>query len=136
MIEMIVELIQKPFVQVLLFILLTILSVFIIGPKTADKTWTVAGLVFIGFMIVNSVLICTSSHSWSYFFYSLGFSVLYLMSVAIIIPALIKLLKIEGSAESSMIFIFIIYHPLLLLLVIFLKWTYFKFFSVLQCFCY
>lgn len=128
MTEIILEFIQKPFVQVLFFILLTLLSIFIIGPKTADKTWTIAGVVFIGFMMVNAVFICTAYNSWSYFFYSVGFSVVYLLSIAVIVPALIKLLKIEGSAESAMIFIFIIYHPLSLLLMVFLKWAYLKLF--------
>lgn len=128
MTEMIFELLQRPFVQVLLFILLTILSVFISGPKNADNTWVIAGYVFIGFMLVNSILICFASNSWSYFFISLGFSVLYLVSISIIIPAIIKVLKIEGSAESAMIFIFIIYHPVFLLFMLFLKWAYFKLF--------
>jgi len=128
MTETIIELLQKPYIQALLFILLTILSIVIIAPKNADKTWSIAGFVFIGFMLLNSVLICTVSNSWTYFFYSLGFSVLYLLSIAIIIPSLIKLLKIEGSGESAMIFIWIIYHPILLLVVLSLKWTYGKFF--------
>jgi hypothetical protein len=128
MTEMIVELLQKPFIQALFFILITILSVFIIGPKDADSTWVIAGYIFIGFMLVNSILICTVSNSWSYFFYSLGFSALYLVSIGIIISTSIKLLKIEGSAESAMIFIFIIYHPVLLLFMLFLKWVYFKIF--------
>ena len=122
------ELLQKPFIQVLLFLLLTILAVFIAGPKNADNTWNIAGIVFICFMLVNALLICTVSNSWSYFFYSLLFSVLYLASIAILMPVLIKILKIDGSAESAMIFIFIIYHPVFLLLMLFLKWTYGKFF--------
>jgi hypothetical protein len=126
MTEMTIELLQKPFIQALFFILITIISVFIIGPKDADNTWIIAGYIFIGFMLINSILICTVSNSWNYFFHSLGFSALYLMSVGIIIPASIKLLKIEGSAESAMIFIFIIYHPVLLLFMLFLKWAYFK----------
>lgn len=128
MTEIIFELLQRPFVQVLFFILITILSVFIIEPKNADSIWVIAGYVFIGFMLVNSILICTVSNGWSYFFYSLGFSALYLVIIGIIITTSIKLLKMEGSAESAMIFIFMIYHPVLLLFILFLKWTYFKLF--------
>jgi len=128
MIKNIFELLQRPFVQVLFFILLTIISVFIIRPKNTDTAWSLAGYVFIGFILLNSVLICTVSNSWSYFFYSLGFSILYLGIIAILIPATIKLLKIEGSGESAMIFIYIIYHPVLLLFMLFLKWGYFKLF--------
>ncbi len=128
MTEITVEWLQRPYIQALLFILLTLLFVFIVRPKNADKTWSTAGLLFIVFMLVNSVLICTVSNSWSYFFYSLGCSVLYLGTIAIIIPFLTKILKIEGSGESAMVFIWIIYHPIVLLIVLSLKWTYFKFF--------
>jgi hypothetical protein len=128
MTEMIFELLQKPFVQMATFVLLTIPAVFIIGPKNADHVWTIAGFIYIGFIFVNSILICTVSNSWNYFFFSLGFSVLYLVSVSIIITTLIKLLKIEGSGESAMTFLFIIYHPVFLLFVLFLKWAYYKLF--------
>jgi len=128
MAEMILELLQRPFVQMLGFVLLTIPTIFIIGPKNADHVWTIAGFIYIGFILVNSILIFFASPGWSYFFYSLGFSVLYLVSIFIVITALIKLLKIEGSGESAMTFLFIIYHPVFLLFVLFLKWAYYKLF--------
>lgn len=122
------ELLQKPFVQLLLAMLLTILFISILGPKNTDHTWNIAGLVYIGFMIINSILICTVSNSWRYLIYSLGFSIVYLVCISMIVPAITKFLKIEGSAESAMIFISFIYHPVLLLAMIFLKWAYLKFF--------
>lgn len=128
MAETLVEIIQRPYIQATFFILLTILAIFILGPKNADNTWSIAGIVFIGFMLTNSIFICAAHNSLSYFLYSLGFSVLYLICIAVLLPALIKLLKIEGSGESAMVFIFIIYHPAFLLLVLFLKWLYFKIF--------
>ncbi len=127
MIDILVEPIKGPFVQMLVFVSLTVLSVFIIKPKSTDKAWSRAGIVFTGFMLVNSAVLWFASNAWSYFFYSLGFSVLYLVSMAILLPALIKGLKIQGSAESAMVFIFIIYHPLLLLAVLFFKWIYVEF---------
>jgi hypothetical protein len=126
--ESIFELIQKPFIQFLISISLTILLILFIGNKSAEKTWTLAGLFFIGFIVINSIIICTIPNTWTYFFYSLGFSVLYLICVAVLIPFLIKKMNIEGSGESGMIFIFIIYHPLFLLFVLFLKWLYLKVF--------
>ncbi len=128
MTEIIFELLQKPFAQMLIFLCLTILSVLIINPQNIDKTWNIAGIVFIGFILVNSILICIATNSWSYFFYSILFSLLYLIIISILIPALIKLLKVEGSGESAMIFLFIIYHPVCLLIMLFLKWTYLKLF--------
>jgi len=128
MTEMTSELIQRPIFQVLLFLLLTIASIFIIGPKSADKTWIIAGLFFIAFILLNSVMIFIVPNNWSYFFYSIGLSILYLICISFIIPATIKLLKIEGSGESAMVFLFIIYHPVFLLCMLFLKWVYFKLF--------
>ena len=125
---MILELLQKPFIQVLVFLLLTIISISIIGPKNTENTWNVAGIIFIVFMIVNAIVICFAAHHWTYFFYSLGCSVLYLISIAVIIPIMTKLLKIEGAGESAMIFIYIIYHPVFLLFMLFLKWVYVKVF--------
>lgn len=127
MIEFLVESIKGLSIQVLTFILLTILSIVILRPKTTDKAWSAAGIVFTGFMLLNSVLLWFAPDTWSYFFYSLGFSVLYLVSIAVLLPVLIKGLKIQGSAESAMVFIFIIYHPILLLLVLFAKWVYVEF---------
>ncbi len=128
MAEALFELLQKPFVQFLLFIPLTILAVLVFGSKNTESTWTVAGFVFIGFVVLNSIFIFFATNHWSYFLYSLGFSVLYLTTIAILLPLLIKILKIEGSGESAMVFIFIIYHPVCLLLLMFLKWVYLKIF--------
>jgi len=128
MIEAIFEILQRPYAQAFVFLLLTVLFVFIVGPKRTEHIWSMTGLVFIGFILVNSMYICFASNPLSYFFYSLLFSVLYLACIAILLPALIKLLKTEGSAEGAMIFIFIIYHPAFLLFVLFLKWIYLKIF--------
>lgn len=127
MIEKIVEPIQGLFIQVLVFTVLTVLLIVMLRPKNADKAWSLAGIVFAGFMLVNAVLLWFASEPWSYFFYSLGFSMLYLGCMAMLLPALIKGLKIQGSSESAMVFIFIIYHPILLLAVLFSKWLYIEF---------
>ena len=128
MTELIFEILQKPYAQALLFLLLTVLFVFIIGPKSTEHVWSIAGIIFIGFMLVNSMYICFASNSLSYFFYSLLFSILYIGCVAVLLTVLIKLLKTDGSDEGAMIFIFIIYHPAFLLFVLFLKWAYLKMF--------
>lgn len=124
MVEMMFNLLQRPFVQASAGVVLSLLAVFIIRPKTADKTWLIAGLLFIGFMLVNSAFMIMAPHPWIYFFSSLGCSALYLLAIGIVLPALVKILNIEGSGESAMVFIFILYHPVGLLLVLFLKWLY------------
>lgn len=67
MAEAIIALLQKPFIQASLFLLLAILSILLIGPKNADKTWLTAGMIFIGFMLTNSLYIAFASDTWRYF---------------------------------------------------------------------
>lgn len=125
---MILELLQKPLIQMLVLITLTIITVIGIEPKNANHTWTIAGCFYIAFIVLNSILICMVSNHWSYFFYSIGFSILYILSIGMIISAYIKIANIEGSGESAMIFLFIIYHHVALLLILLVKWAYFKIF--------
>lgn len=123
---MIFELLQRPFVQGVLFVLVSILLTLVTGRKSAEQAWTLAGYVFMAFILVNSLLILAAGDAWRYFFYSLACSVLYLVCIAVSMPVLIKLLKMQGSEEAAMVFIYIVYHPLLLLLMVFLKWAFLK----------
>jgi hypothetical protein len=119
---------QKPIYQGTAFILLTIVIALIIRPKSVDSFWVIAGLVFAAFLIFNSVFIAFADAIWIYFFYSIGISILYLLTISVIAPLLIRMLNAGGSGESSMIFLMIIYHPVLLLLGIFIKWMVGKLF--------
>jgi hypothetical protein len=65
---------------------------------------------------------------WPYFFISLLCSVGYLLVVSFLAPLLIQLQRAEGSGESAMIFLVIIYHPFILLLMFLAKWMYLKLF--------
>lgn len=65
-------------------------------------------------------------NQWQYFLYAMGFSIAYILAIAIIMPILIKILKMEGSGESAMAFLFIIYHPVGLMVVMQAKWLYLK----------
>jgi hypothetical protein len=119
---------QKPFYQLLVFVLLTLVVVVIVRPVKADNAWVIAGIVYVCFIVFNTVLIGFADKQWYYFLISLGFSILFLLAIGVLIPGLIKIMKIEGSGESAMIFLIIIYHPLTLLLMMFLRWAYFKVF--------
>jgi hypothetical protein len=119
---------QKPFYQLLFFIPLTFVVLVIVRPVKTDNAWVIAGIVYGCFIVVNTVLVGFSDKPWYYFLISLGFSILYLLAIGVLIPGLIKVMKIEGSGESAMIFLIIIYHPLALMLMMFLKWAYFKVF--------
>ncbi|CAD5276720.1 MULTISPECIES: hypothetical protein [unclassified Imperialibacter] len=122
------EWLQKPFYQLQVFVVLTFVFLVIMRPVKADNAWMIAGIVYGCFIVVNTVLIGFADKPWYYFLTSLGFSILYLIAIGVLIPALIRVMKMEGSGESAMVFLLIIYHPLALMLMMFLKWAYFKVF--------
>ena len=75
-------------------------------------------------MLLNAILAFFADDIWSYFFISLGISILYLCVTALTANILLKVLKLSGSQESAMIFMVVIFHPVALLLSIFLKWAF------------
>jgi bacteriorhodopsin len=121
-------LIQKPAYQALCFLLLTPILIFIIQPKSADSAWVIAAYTFVLFMIVNAGLLWVSDSPWRYFFYSIGCAVVYLLLIAILIPGILKVLKLKDSEESAMAFLILIYQPFALLLVMAVKWIVTKWF--------
>jgi hypothetical protein len=120
--------IGRPFFQAIFFILLSLVILPFARSKDANSVYTIAGILFAFFIITNCGMVCFVPKVWPYFFYSMLFSLAYLLIIAIIVPAYISLMKIEGSGESGMIFLIILYHPVLLLVMIFLKWIYLKLF--------
>jgi hypothetical protein len=113
---------QQPAYQVLLFLLLTPLLIFVIQPKDADRAWLIAVYTFFVFLLVNAGLLWFDDSPWHYFFYSIGFALVYLLLIAIIMPGLLKVLRLESSGESAMAFLIVIYQPFALLLVMLVKW--------------
>ena len=120
--------IQKPAYQALLFLVLTPILIFVIQPKSADTAWLIAAYTFGLFLILNSVLLWFDDHPWRYFFYSMGFAVVYLLFIAIIMPGLLRVLQLKGSGEGAMAFLILIYQPFALLLVMLVKWIATKWF--------
>ncbi len=120
------QLIRKPAYQALLFVIFSIAVTFIIRPRIADNVWVICGLTYCFFILANSVLSFFAVNVWQYFFISLGVSFLYLLVAGFIANMLINALKLEGSGESGMIFLVIIFHPVSLLVSIALKWAFLK----------
>jgi hypothetical protein len=116
-------LIQKPAYQALLFLVLTPILIFVIQPKNVDSAWLIAVCAFVLFLIVNAALLWFSDTPWRYFFYSIGFAVVYILIIAIMMPGLLKILQLKGSGESAMAFLLLIYQPFALLLVMAVKWA-------------
>lgn len=116
------SLLQKPAYQALLFLVLTPVLIFIIRPKSANKAWTIAVYTFILFLLVNAIMLWFTDSPWGYFFYSIGFSVAYVLIIAIIMHSVIRILKLTSAEESAMAFLIVIYQPVVLLLVMLVKW--------------
>lgn len=119
---------QKPVYQALFFLLITPVAILILRPANVDKAWVIALCTFVMFLIVNAAFIWFAERHWQYFFYSIGLAVGYVLLVSIFIPALIRLLRLEGSGESAMAFLVLMYQPFALLLVMFAKWIAVKWF--------
>jgi hypothetical protein len=115
-------LIQKPLYQALLFLVLTPILIFVIQPKNVDSAWLITVCAFVLFLIVNAALLWFNDSPWRYFFYSIGFAVVYILIIAIMMQGLLKILQLKGSGESAMAFLLLIYQPFALLLVMVVKW--------------
>jgi hypothetical protein len=116
------SLIQNPAWQALLFLLLTPVVILVVQPKSADRAWSSAAGTFALFLIVNAVMLWFADSTWHYFLYSIGYAVGYLVITAIIMPGLLRILKLKSSEESAMAFLILIYQPFALLLVMLVKW--------------
>ena len=117
-----IHLVRQPLYQLAFFLLLTLLLIPFIGMKSSNAAWNVAGVLYIGFIFINALCSWFEESMWTYFFISIGYSLLYILLAGILVSLLVSALKISGSGESAMIFMFIIYHPVILLFVILLKW--------------
>ncbi|HTE41593.1 MAG TPA: hypothetical protein VK629_12225 [Steroidobacteraceae bacterium] len=122
------EYIGRPLIQAVFFALLTMVIMPIVRPKITDSVYGIAGAIYAVFMLVNSIAICFAPKVWPYFSYSMLFSIIYIVVMFVVLNTYISVTKTEGSAESSMVFVVIMYHPFGLLLMIFLKWAYMKIF--------
>jgi hypothetical protein len=118
----IIHLLHQPFYQSVFFLLMTLLLAPFVRSRSANATWNVAGILYVGFMFTNAVFILFEDRIWTYFFVSLAFSLVYILVAGMLVSLLIRVLKVTGSGESAMIFVSILYHPVILLLMILLKW--------------
>lgn len=119
---------KKPAYQALLFFLLTPALILILQPKNADKAWLIAAYLFIFYLVMNAGLLWFDNSPWRYFFHSISFTVAYLLLIAFTMPGLMKILQIQGSGESAMAFLLLIYQPVALLIIILAKWIVTKWF--------
>jgi len=115
-------LIQKPLYQAFIFLLLTPILVLVLHPKSADTAWLIAVYAFVAFLIVNAGMLWFDPSPWRYFFISLASAVGYILLIAIIMPGVLKILRLQSPQESAMAFLIVIYQPIALLLVMLVRW--------------
>jgi hypothetical protein len=119
--------IYKPMYQAIACVLVLLILYVIFRPNDEERVWVLAGVTYLLFILLNAVMLWFVPAHWTYFFMSLLISVAYLFVANLIVTGYTSSFNVKGSGESSMIFLVIIYHPFVLLLVIFAKWLYLKF---------
>ncbi|HCM75101.1 MAG TPA: hypothetical protein DIS90_01870 [Cytophagales bacterium] len=117
---------QKPIFQALIFFILTTPFVLVLSPTDADEAWLIAGYCFYGFLLINTVVLWFVDEAWRYFFHSVTFAFIYVILISFLMPILILKMDLRGSGESAMVFLFIIYHPAALLVVMLARWIHYK----------
>ena len=122
------SLLQKPVYQLLTAQVLSLLTMLIYRPNDVNAVWTAVGLFYFLFIVVNSILVWPATSPWLYFFISIGLSIVYLIISWLVCAGTIRLLNLNGSGESSMVFLVIIYHPASIMFVMLIKWVYYKVF--------
>jgi len=122
MILVLSEYISKPLYQGLFFLVFTFMILLLTKPSSADKTYTFSGILYGLFILTNTIFLFFTENTWTYFFYSSVFSLIYIFASYLISKIFIRLFNVNGSEESSMIFLAIMYHPPLLLICMFIRW--------------
>lgn len=107
---------QAPWWQVPLFLVASLLVLVAFRPSSPNGVWTVTGLGYLAFILANSLLVLGSDSPWKYLGVSLLLTLGYLLIAGTLTSAWITLLGMKGPGETAMVFLFIIYHPPVLLL--------------------
>jgi hypothetical protein len=82
----------------------------------------------VAFLLVNAGILWFDESPWRYFFYSIGAALGYILIIAVVMPGLLKILRLKSPEESAMAFLIVIYQPIALLFVMFAKWIVVKWF--------
>ena len=111
-------LIEAPWYQIPIFLSLTILLLTFLRTSNANSVWTITGGIYAVFILTNSFLVWGTESPWIYLGISILCSFGYLLLAGWVASVCIKWRKMNGSGESAMLFLIIIYHPVLLVILI------------------
>lgn len=126
--ELLQQVLGRPLYQAVFFCVVMVLLFVVVRPADKEALWMMAGITYVLFMLVNAVMVWHTDSQWTYFFISLLVSVSYLIVANSAVKAHTVLFKTEGSDESSMVFLVIMYHPVAVLVVMLVKWAVGRFF--------
>ena len=118
-----IALLSRPLNQFISVVLLSLIFILIWQPTTNDTFWIISGAFYASFILVNFIFFFFSTNKWRYFGYSMLSSLLYIFTASIAHQILLYFLPLKGSGESAMIFLIILYHPVILLTVLFIYWV-------------
>jgi hypothetical protein len=120
--------VRKPAGQLTMFLAVTLIAELLAQTSDTSILWMIAGIIYAGFILTNSILISGADNVWGYFLYSLVISVVFVFISFGITAGYAAIIHAKGGNESSMVYLIIIYHPFAMLTVIFLRWLYAKLF--------
>ena len=108
-----IEILKSPFWQLgyasaICVVLLLLVSS---SKPNAEMVINFAALVFVGFMIVNSIGSYFADSFWIYVLKSVGAVIGFMLAAQILIAIFTEIFSIKGSQEGVMIFLVVIYYP-------------------------
>jgi len=103
-----------------------LIALIVFDPETADRAYTIGGVSYAVLIATNCLIMMWAQNRWGYFGWSLLASLCFILISGLAIEFAVEVNNLTGSGESGMIFLIVIYHPLLLLTMIFGKWVILK----------
>lgn len=108
---------EFPWIQALSGLLATIMMIPMVRPRSSDPVYNTGGFIYGVFILVNAGFQFSAARPGIYFLISMVSSVVYIfLSYQICRMYIGRIYRIEGGDESSMVFLMIMYHPLVSLL--------------------
>tara|TARA_R110002096_G_scaffold9060_1_gene36504 strand:- start:4004 stop:4387 length:384 start_codon:yes stop_codon:yes gene_type:complete len=114
---------EDPLLLATAFVVITLVCL-LLGKKHAESMWGTAGAIYGGYILTSSLSVFLADDVWQCVVISLGCSVLYLILIGCFVQAGIGLFKLQGSSQGAMVFVVIMYHPIVLLAAAGIQWAY------------
>ena len=114
--------ISNPLVMAGATALLATAFLLLVRPEDHNGAWTRAGAAYLLFVLASTAGLFWSAAPGRYALTAIAGSVVWLVLAPLVAGLARVRWRLEGSGESAMIFLAVIYHPLLLGLALLLRW--------------